>query len=218
MSRALAVLGVTEHHGQVWCAGGLPRSVLGEMKLFGPQPGPSFPPKQLPNCLLCHIFRQSEASGAHQLWHSSSSSKAVAGDRFQACWCPVFYWVAPGQSVWGSCRSLVPHPCVVRGLGLLPGNFLRLLGPGGSAPVGKARALPCSHQTQLVPREKGGQGDMLGQHQCMDQEHRASTGLPWRYGALQPHGPLSSPTFVPWTHCAPQGSRLPAGSALLWHQ
>lgn len=78
--------------------------------MFGPQPGPNFPPKQPPNCLFCHIFRQSEASGVHRLWHSRSSSKAVAGDRFRARRCPVFYWVAPGQSVWGSCRSLVPHP------------------------------------------------------------------------------------------------------------
>lgn len=59
-------------------------------------------------CTVMNVLRQSEASRARQLWRGGSSSKAEAGNRLPACWCPAFCCGAAGRSVWGRCQSLAP--------------------------------------------------------------------------------------------------------------
>lgn len=123
---------------------------------------------------------------------------------------PVLCCGAARRLMWGTCQSFAPS---------LGG--LRTWAVPWRAPMGKAGAvMPSNLQTQSLPQEKGGWGDILGWYQRAEHEewHGAGTGLPWCCGALQHHIPLCSlhltgqpdphqlcpsPTLTALTHLAP---------------
>jgi len=145
---------------------GLPGSVPGEMKRFGPQLGLGSPPKLPPKCLLCHY----ECFKAEQGFSSTSApvrwEQRQSGGREQALSLPVpcaLLWGC-GGSVRGSCPSLTPSSC---GVGTRAAPW--------RAPEGKAGASSCSKAALQLPNplghlRKGRTGDTVGSHQRAEHE------------------------------------------------
>lgn len=195
---------------------GMPRSVQGEMKPFGPQLGLGFPPKQPPNCILYYY----ECFKAGQVFLSTS---ALA-------------WQEQQQS--GDRMGFKPASALHFAVGLLGGRHGAAAGPSPPsscglwtqaapwrAPAEKAGAASCSKAALQSPNplgtlRKGRTGDTLGWYQRAERRwwHGAGPGLPWCYGASQHCAPLSSPAHIPRAPCTPQGSQIPASSALLPHR
>lgn len=184
---------------------GLPRSVSGEMKLFGPQLGPGFPPKPLPNCLLYRYERFKAERGFSSMSALALREQQESGGREQALILPV-----PCALLWG-CWSLTPTFVWCGGLGFSLGSSR---GKGWSCKLLKG-CLAIAKPTRYP--EKREDGDTAGWYQRAEHErwYGAGTGLPWCYGASQHCGPLSSSALAPRAPCTPQGSQIPASSALL---
>lgn len=134
-----------------------------------------------------NVLRQSKASRACRLWHSGSSGKAEAGNKLQACWCPVL------------CSGQLPVPC------LCPHVVYGDLGCSleGSHGKGWSCELVIAKLTWYPEKRENVRHTVLVPVCRAPAVTCGWCQLPMCYGVSQHCAPLSIPTLIPWVSCTP---------------